>query len=88
MKCELLSNNQLIYYCQGCNHLHSVDADRWHWNKKTDKPTLSPSVLHRHPNSDKRCHYFIKDGMIQYLNDCTHEFKGKTVELKNYKDFI
>lgn len=27
------------------------------------------------------CHSFIKDGMIQYLNDCTHEMAGQTVEL-------
>lgn len=31
---------------------------------------------------DMVCHSFIKDGMIQYLNDCTHEFKGQTIALK------
>lgn len=88
MKCELLSNNQLIYYCEGCDQLHAVDADRWNWNKSTEKPTLSPSVLHRFLDSKTRCHYFIKDGMIQFLNDCTHHMKGKTVKLKNYKEQI
>lgn len=29
----------------------------------------------------KICHSFIKDGMIQFLGDCTHELKGKTVKL-------
>lgn len=27
------------------------------------------------------CHYFLHDGMIQYLNDCTHELAGKVVPL-------
>lgn len=27
------------------------------------------------------CHSFIRDGQIQFLNDCTHALSGKTVEL-------
>lgn len=27
------------------------------------------------------CHSFIREGMIQYLDDCTHELKGQTVAL-------
>ena len=27
------------------------------------------------------CHYFIKNGVIQYQNDCTHDFKNKHVAL-------
>jgi len=30
------------------------------------------------------CHSFIRDGMIEYLTDCTHELAGKTIELKEY----
>lgn len=37
------------------------------------------------------CHYFLKEGMLEFLNDCQHELKGKTVELPdipecNYAD--
>lgn len=28
------------------------------------------------------CHSFVKDGKIQYLNDCTHDLAGKTIELE------
>jgi hypothetical protein len=31
------------------------------------------------------CHSFIKNGKIQYLSDCTHELKGKTVQLTDLK---
>jgi len=27
------------------------------------------------------CHSFVRDGMIQFLGDCTHELAGKTVPL-------
>lgn len=27
------------------------------------------------------CHSFVTDGKIQFLDDCTHELKGQTVEL-------
>lgn len=29
-----------------------------------------------------RCHSFVRDGKIQFLNDCTHELAGKTVEME------
>lgn len=28
------------------------------------------------------CHSFVTNGSIQYLNDCTHELAGQTVELE------
>jgi hypothetical protein len=31
------------------------------------------------------CHSFIRDGRIQFLDDCTHELKGQTVEIKDYE---
>lgn len=27
------------------------------------------------------CHSFVKNGKIQYLNDCTHELAGKTIDM-------
>lgn len=76
----------------------------WAFNNDFDKPTFSPSLLIRtgkyvpgHEDFDdegfkdmsQRCHSYIRDGKILYLNDCTHELKGQTVELpdveiKNY----
>ena len=31
------------------------------------------------------CHSFVRDGKIQFLNDCTHELAGQTVELPEVK---
>lgn len=30
------------------------------------------------------CHSFITDGMIQFLDDCTHELRGQTVPLEKF----
>ena len=40
------------------------------------------------PQTDKEmiCHSFVTDGKIQFLDDCTHDLKGKTVELPNWND--
>ena len=66
----------------------------WTFNGDLDKPTCSPSlrvqmgpecdpVTHLAPKgAPKRvCHSFIKDGMIQFLGDCTHALAGQTVEI-------
>ena len=31
-----------------------------------------------------RCHSFITDGQIQFLDDCTHELAGRTVPLPEH----
>ena len=31
------------------------------------------------------CHSFIKDGNIQYLNDCTHKLAGQTIEIPDWE---
>ncbi len=81
---------QYHFICLGCDQEHAFNDETWKWNHDYDKPTLSPSYLmrgHRYSSETKKhtipfvCHSFIKDGMIQYLGDCTHELAGKTVEL-------
>lgn len=32
------------------------------------------------------CHSFITAGRIQFLDDCTHALKGRTVELPSWED--
>ena len=31
-----------------------------------------------------RCHSFVTDGRIKFLDDCTHALKGKTVDLPEW----
>lgn len=61
----------------------------WSFNGNMDKPTFSPSILvtigHGEKPSDV-CHSFVRDGMIEFLGDCTHELAGKAVEMEDIKD--
>ena len=77
------------FSCPGCNCEHAFD-DRWQFNQDFNKPTISPSFLQRgfigFDGEEKMygiCHSFIRNGMIQFLGDCTHELKGQTVELND-----
>jgi len=82
-------------------HEIAVDAAnhsgaRWTFDGNAERPTFSPSINIRvntpdmkgyqpdHPSSV--CHYFIRDGRIQFLGDCTHALKGQTVDLPEIPD--
>lgn len=97
-KINIVSNTkgQLLgysHYCPGCGHDHvfyTTPESQYHclWtfvNNDFEKPTFRASMLVNPKNdpSYHRCHYFITDGEIQYLNDCTHSLKGKTIKMKN-----
>lgn len=93
---------ELTFNCPGCkcahhvfvegirNNLHYESSPVWGWNKSFDKPTFTPSILvswNEGINQVKNvCHSFVKDGFIQYLGDCTHEYANKTIELPNYDE--
>lgn len=57
----------------------------WTWNGSVDKPTLRPSVLTQGCNEKSpthfRCHSWVNDGQAQFLEDCSHELRGQTVDL-------
>jgi hypothetical protein len=69
----------LVFECPGCGYGHPFDTTRWTWNGSMEKPTFHPSLLIMSPA--KRCHSFVRDGNIQFLNDCAHALAGKTIEL-------
>lgn len=80
---------QLFYWCQGCEAHHAVPvrgARAWTWNGSLDAPTLSPSVLVRWEHGEARerrvCHTFIRDGVVEFLGDCTHRFAGQKVQME------
>lgn len=74
---------------------HPIWAFNGDVDKPTVSPSIL--VTYRHPEGHTNenpapigysgpyvndiCHSFIKDGNIQYLNDCTHSLAGQTVEL-------
>ena len=73
---------------------------RWDWNHDYVRPTFSPSILvsweepsdnpayfdDREKDKHHICHSYVRDGHIQFLNDCTHERAGTTVPLPTIGD--
>lgn len=56
----------------------------WTWNGDTIAPTLKPSILtgrDTKPEEKLKCHSFVTDGKIKFLDDSTHEFAGRTMDL-------
>lgn len=78
------NDDSFWFMCPGCES--PVRIKGWLWNGNAEQPTFSPSILttmHGH-----RCHSFIRDGKIEFLNDCTHELKGQTVDLPELPDWL
>lgn len=85
-----VSSPNYSFMCPGCHSEHFIWTGRpgytgpvWSFNFDVDRPTFNPSLLVRVPEGDKMntCHSFIRDGRIQFLDDCTHSLKGQTVDL-------
>ena len=57
----------------------------WTWNGDTEKPTLRPSILTKTEHGEERtpivCHSHVNDGIIHFLDDCTHSYAGQFVPL-------
>ena len=72
------------FFCPGCGFAHwfKTHGGGWTWNGDRERPTISPSVL---AWADAfRCHSFVTDGRIRFLDDCTHKLRGQTVDLPEF----
>jgi hypothetical protein len=59
---------------------------RWQFDGNLERPTLAPSLLRTYTVTGEStpklvCHSFVRNGRIEYLNDCTHAMRGQTVDL-------
>jgi Family of unknown function (DUF6527) len=57
------------------------------WNGDLESPTVSPSILVKASRGQEICHTYIKNGCIEFLADCTHELKGKTVPMEDATEY-
>ncbi len=78
-----------IFHCPGCEYGHSIrikgSGSIWTWNGDADAPTVNPSLLVFQSDPDRRCHSFIRNGHIQFLQDCHHKLAGKTVPIPDFE---
>ena len=80
--------NGYLFQCPGCEVSHIVLTDagtpQWGFNGDVDHPTVTPSIRVR-GGGIGMCHSFVEGGKIRFLNDCTHELAGQTVELPEWE---
>ena len=84
-----------MFFCPACGFHHMFNTAYknslgaiWNFNGNLEKPTFSPSLLVNKGGIEPKipiCHLFVRDGKIQYLNDCTHNFAGKIIEMEDVK---
>jgi hypothetical protein len=81
--------------CEEIHIFHTKRTENgscWRWNGNIIHPTFMPSMVITclDPIEGKprdrwplvsRCHYWLKNGKLEFLTDCTHRFKGITVSL-------
>lgn len=79
-RCSRTGDGFTVFWCPGCD-MHHVINDGWTITGTPDSPTFSPSVLVLPSGGVKRCHSFVRDGVIEFLGDCDHELRGRTVPL-------
>jgi hypothetical protein len=85
-----------LFYCPGCECNHGV-SDKWNIDlkSKTISPSVLVRSTKRPPEpwefdenrkikgcKEVVCHSFVKNGTIRFLNDCTHNLAGKTVNME------
>lgn len=80
-----------LFHCPGCQTSHPFEVEAtgnagWTWNGSMTKPTFSPSLLVNQHDPNTRCHSFVTDGRIQFLDDCWHSLCGQTVDLPDWED--
>jgi hypothetical protein len=74
-----------LFQCPGCECLHFIDKT-WNFNNDFEKPTVSPSIRVKGGSKGNNfiCHFFVKDGQIQFLQDSSHHLAGQTVEIPEW----
>jgi len=86
-KLRTLEGGRLAFWCPGCHCAHTVritGTHPWQWNRDADRPTFDPSIVTWFEQDGVqvgRCHSFVRNGEIEFLNDCDHELRGQRVPL-------
>lgn len=73
-------------HCPGCKRVHFIPTNKelynvtWDFNGDLENPTFNPSI-NCNPGEPKQCHFFIRNGKIEFCGDCFHELNGQIVDL-------
>lgn len=71
------------HWCPACEQVHPIPPQGWTFNGSPDRPSFEPSFKQTffqpigdqaaRPQGEERvCHYFIREGTIQFCMDSWH----------------
>lgn len=71
-----------MHWCPGCQEFHPL-PDRWTFDGNVDSPTFHPSFKQTLHNGIALvvCHYWIKNGVIDFCPDSWHALKSTKVPM-------
>jgi hypothetical protein len=77
-----------LHLCPGCkdfHYFHTTYKNRsnasWSFDGNLEQPTFHPSMN----IGPSYCHYWLRQGKIEFLADCQHALKGQSVELPEFE---
>lgn len=98
--CEYLYEGEMV----GGLHMLPIDGNapgsKWGFNGNLEAPTLTPSILTAHEFSRRPgldgaivvqkfvCHSFLRDGVFEFLGDCTHQYASQNVPIPPLPDWV
>jgi hypothetical protein len=99
-KLRTLEGGRVAFWCPGCFRAHQITVSReaapdgpcWGFDGNVERPTFTPSIFVNRPGPSfnpgaPSCHSFVTNGRILFLQDCTHQSAGQTVDLPDWPDF-
>lgn len=61
----------------------------WTWDGNLEAPTVEPSILTKWGlEGSIICHSYLRNGVFEYLGDCTHKYANQKVALPPLPDWI
>jgi hypothetical protein len=83
----------LWMWCPACDLAKRIPVNRsegvsWDWDGNLETPTLSPSILQHGGGNHPQCHSFLKTGIWEFLDDCTHSMAGQNTPMVPIPDWL
>jgi hypothetical protein len=87
---RMVGIGRYMHWCPGCDEPHffnvaQQDAHdgptprRFAYNGDVKEPTFSP--CQHIAGARGTCHYYLTSGKLEFMGDCFHEFRNRTVDL-------
>lgn len=89
----------LLFVCPGClefggSGLHMLpvntenNSPSWSFDGDFERPTLNPSILTYKDRPEFRCHSFLRNGIFEFLDDCSHSLANQHVPIPDLPQWV